>query len=330
MSGLLTILIMSILLGVGSFSVGMLPLSFVFSKSHLAMLSTLGTGLLLGAALGVIIPEGIESISVHHQDFLPTSKIAFSLLTGFTFMFLIEQFTSHSPSLPSIPLNSSGSSDVQFDVDLGELERQEGVGVETAGHISALDTSKRSAGVETQPKRSERAYPLTLGLVMHGIADGLALGVSALSNTETDLSFVVFLALIIHKAPTALALTTSLLSTTLPRSECKKHVAFFSASTPFGALVSYGLFYFLEAGGEGDWTGTALLISGGTFLYVATVLQPVLHTSQTQSVPSEDKLISKFTRALLMIVGMFLPFVFGALLGPGHGHVVTQGSIGHS
>lgn len=65
----------------------------------------------------------------------------------------------------------------------------------------------------------------------------------------------------IFEAPTALALTTSLLSTALPRSECKKHVAFFSVATPFGALVSYGLFSFLEAGGEGDWTGTALLLS---------------------------------------------------------------------
>lgn len=72
---------------------------------------------------------------------------------------------------------------------------------------------------------------------------------------------VVIIHTIFDEAPTALALTTSLLSTALPRSECRKHIAFFSASTPFGALVSYGLFSFLEAGGEGDWTGTALLIS---------------------------------------------------------------------
>lgn len=142
-------------------------------------------------------------------------------------------------------------------------------------------------------------------------------------------------------APTALALTTSLLSTALPRSECKKHIAFFSASTPFGALVSYGLFSFLEAGGEGDWTGVALLISvsildlifctvlinmsvgkkGGTFLYVATVLQPVSHASQaTPTVSSEDKDMSKLTRSLLMVIGIFLPFMIGALFGHGHSH----------
>jgi len=328
MSGLITVLLMSFLLGVGSFSVGMLPLFFVFSKSHLTKLSTLGTGLLLGAALGVIIPEGIESISAHHQGSLPTTKIALSLLTGFTFMFLIEQFTSHSHPLPSIALNSSRPLDVHFDVDLGELERQESVELATPIHTSGASSPDPDA--ENQTKRPERAYPLTLGLVMHGLADGLALGVSALGNTETDLSLVVFLALIIHKAPTALALTTSLLSTALPRSECKKHIAIFSASTPFGALVSYGLLSFLQAGGEGDWTGTALLVSGGTFLYVATVLQPVSHTSDSHSMPSEEKEMNKITRALLMVMGMFIPFLIGTLLGHGHGHGVAQGAAEHS
>lgn len=77
MSGILRVLIMSGLLGFGSFGVGILPLSFNFSslcsiicvrsisslidmahlESSLDKFSTLGTGLLLGTALGVIIPE---------------------------------------------------------------------------------------------------------------------------------------------------------------------------------------------------------------------------------------------------------------------------------
>ena len=85
MSGLITIMFMSTLLGLGSFSVGILPLFCNFSstlsfsldgailkehvESHLAKLSTLGTGLLLGAALGVIIPE-----YVHHNPFAKLSN----------------------------------------------------------------------------------------------------------------------------------------------------------------------------------------------------------------------------------------------------------------
>ncbi|KZP18895.1 Zinc/iron permease [Athelia psychrophila] len=316
MSGLFTILLMSTCLGLGCFTVGMLPLFFVFSKIHLTRLSILGTGLLLGAALGVIIPEGIETLSKSHPSALPTSRIALSLLTGFTFMLLIEQFTSHDthsshPDVPAISVTSPRAT-THFDINLSRLENGPDV---TERFRPDLDTATFG-----EPRRSERAYPLTLGLTVHGLADGLALGVSALERTESDLSFVVFLALVIHKAPTVLALTTSLLSSSLPRAECKKHVAFFSASTPLGALVSYALFSFLGAGGNGELSGTALLISGGTFLYVATVLQPISHTSA----PSEEKEVNKLTRALLMVAGMFLPFAIGAVLGHGHEHSRTD------
>jgi len=72
----LQLLIMSAVLAAACYGVGTLPLSFSFSsmfphdirrkriftsflESHLQRLSVLGTGLLLGAALGVIIPEYI-------------------------------------------------------------------------------------------------------------------------------------------------------------------------------------------------------------------------------------------------------------------------------
>jgi len=42
--------------------------------------------------------------------------------------------------------------------------------------------------------------------------------------------------------------------------------------------------------------------------------------------PAED--MSKFTRAALMVTGMFLPFAIGALLGHGHGHgSVTKNTL---
>ena len=57
MTGIWNILLMSIILGVTSFGIGILPLFFSFSRTRIAYLSTVGTGLLLGAALGIIIPE---------------------------------------------------------------------------------------------------------------------------------------------------------------------------------------------------------------------------------------------------------------------------------
>lgn len=207
-------------------------------------------------------------------------------------MLVIEQLLSphshsHGAHLPvpnksSQASTSSSSARVEFDVELGELERAEGITPEPV-HVPSIP----SASPEAQSR--SRAYPLTFGLVIHALADGLALGSSALSGggSETGsqanapffsgLSIVVFLALIIHKgifsslcnesvtklsvAPTALALTTSLLTIGLPRSECKRHIAVFSASTPVGALVTYLLLTLFSTGSPGNWPGTALLVS---------------------------------------------------------------------
>lgn len=138
------------------------------------------------------IYRGIETLAESHPLSLPTSKIALSLLTGFTFMLLVEQFTSHShphSELPTISVTSP-KSPLHFDIDLEELAQ---------GHDLRADAGNQTATVECESRRPERAYPLTLGLVMHGLADGLALGVSALDNTGSDLSLVVFFALVIHK-----------------------------------------------------------------------------------------------------------------------------------
>jgi zinc transporter 9 len=66
---------------------------------------------------------------------------------------------------------------------------------------------------------------------------------------------------LIVAAPTALALTTSLLGTELPPAACKRHIALFAASTPVGALLSYGLGSLVAGGVSGEWTGLGMLVS---------------------------------------------------------------------
>lgn len=60
-------------------------------------------------------------------------------------------------------------------------------------------------------------------------------------------------------APTTLALASSLLSMSLTRAECKRHIALFSAATPLGALAAYGAFTYF--GAKAEWTGLAILVS---------------------------------------------------------------------
>ena len=75
-----------------------------------------------------------------------------------------------------------------------------------SGIIDGID-----AGTSATRAARAKAYPLTLGLVFHSLADGLALGASALprpsgegkqAEAATQLSIVVFMALIVHKGKT--------------------------------------------------------------------------------------------------------------------------------
>ncbi|PPR02852.1 hypothetical protein CVT24_002330 [Panaeolus cyanescens] len=305
---MLSLVLMCVVLGASSLAVGMLPLTYAFSKTHLERLSIVGTGLLLGAALGVIIPEGLENISEANPKELPVNKIALSLVLGFLFMLFIEQVVaqdSHSHSgQGGLPKSRSNNSELEFDAELGDLDHN--------GRIS----EQRESGTPTLEAvgGKRRAFSLLLGLSMHGLADGLALGVASLSQTgSSTLSFVVFVALALHKAPTSLAFTTSLLSTSLSRDECRKYVAIFSSSTPVSALASYWLFTYFGTGSEQNLVGLALLASGGTFLYVATVLQPVLSHGEA---PGDMR---PATRVFFIAIGMLVPVALGAMFSD-HGH----------
>ncbi|GJE88525.1 zinc/iron permease [Phanerochaete sordida] len=307
MSGLVGLLTMAAVLGVGSFAIGMLPLAFTFSRLSIARLSSVGTGLLLGTALGVIIPEGVETISfVNSSSHFPTTTIALSLVGGFTIMLILERVIhKYSPDahghmpLPSADRNENVArafSRVEFDVELGELEREEG----------AEETLHQAP---EEPADTSKAWPLTLGLMVHALADGFALGASATSPVDRGMSITVFLALLVHKAPAVLALTTSLMTTSLPRADCRKHLALFSASTPVGALFVYGLLSVIRVNSESPWTGVCMLVSGGTFLYVATVLQP----GKAASEELDEKI-----RTAFVICGMFVPVLIGAVVGHDH------------
>lgn len=97
--------------------------------------------------------------------------------------------------------------------------------------------------------------------------------------------------------------------------------------------MTFTVFSFVGIGDKGDLTGLALLVSvcllfilyiiylvglfvsyiqGGTFLYVATVLQPVKRHSP---VPGEMRAT---TRVFIIILGMFIPLVFRLLFHHAH------------
>lgn len=148
----------------------------------------------------------------------PTMTVAISLLVGFMFMLVTEQLLlgAHSHSGPFITGSGSLSpkaSIVEFDADmeLGEVEGDSGRSPRSTAPRSASTSAQRPAipraatvdGFEITT--SGKGFTLTLGLVLHALSDGLALGSSIVSDTGSqELSLVVFTALIIHKGMEAI------------------------------------------------------------------------------------------------------------------------------
>jgi len=207
----------------------------------MSRLTALGSGLLLGAGLGIIIPEcvpsihsaipilscecnrGIEAIIETSESegssgrvHFPTTTVAISLLFGFMFMLVTEQLLpgAHSHSGPHILGSGSLSpkaSTVEFDADLelGDLEEDSARSPHPTTPRSPSSSAQRLAtpraitGDGFKVPISGKGFTLTLGLVLHALTDGLALGSSIVSDTGSqDLSLVIFAALIIHKGVT--------------------------------------------------------------------------------------------------------------------------------
>ncbi|XP_076640386.1 zinc/iron regulated transporter-related protein 102B isoform X1 [Colletes latitarsis] len=170
----------------------------------------------------------------------------------------------------------------------------------------------------------ERSVTATLGLVVHAAADGIALGAAA-TTSQADVELIVFLAIMLHKAPAAFGLVSFLLHEGVDRKRIGRNLLIFSFAAPCLALVTY-----FGIGKEGketlsnvNATGLAMLFSAGTFLYVATVhVLPELMTrnsNYTHLPTAENVTVSsglKVKEILVLVIGSFLP----ALITTGHHH----------
>ena len=129
--------------------------------------------------------------------------------------------TSANLTVPGRTADGPLSPNSEFDISLNELEEAEGIHAHDGRDSSELPILQRlggEAGVRngelTPAPDKKRAFPMTLGLVIHSLADGLALGASALprkgdegeATQNTQLSLVVFLAIIVHKGTSSLTL----------------------------------------------------------------------------------------------------------------------------
>ncbi|KAI0554964.1 Zinc/iron permease [Xylaria curta] len=190
------------------------------------------------------------------ENELPTFYIGLSMVLGFILMFLIDRLPRHAsenfqpPPPRHISLSNLGGSSLSTDEE------------ESEGFLGSLTPT---------PKQS-RSLATTTGLVIHAAADGIAMGASV-SSPDKKLGLIVFIAIMVHKAPAAFGLTSVLLKQGLSKRAARGHLIVFSLASPFGAWLTFILVSFLGGGGQGEvsqwWTGMLLLFSAGTFLYVA-------------------------------------------------------------
>jgi len=132
-----------------------------------------------------------------------------------------------------------------------------------------------------------------IGIGFHSILDGIAIG----AGTMMNLSFIIILAVTLHKFPAALALSSLLVK---GKEYTKKKILLsmfiFALATPVGALVAVFIFQ-----GVDDYVvATALGISAGTFLFIS--IGDLLPTVYEEHEKGYKNLVSLCLGTLVMII----------------------------
>ncbi|XP_058472322.1 zinc transporter ZIP9 [Solea solea] len=257
-----SISLLSLAMLVGCYVAGTIPLAVNFSEEKLKLITVLGAGLLCGTALAVIIPEGVHAL---YEEILEGAH------------------HSHGQAGSVEASEVKGEGDAALSVS-GKHEHSHEhlhacIGVSLVlGFVFMLlvDQIGSSHVHSTEDPESARAtsskITTTLGLVVHAAADGVALGAAA-STSQTSVQLIVFVAIMLHKAPAAFGLVSFLMHAGLERNRIRKHLLVFALAAPVLAMLTFlGLSQSSkEALSDINATGVAMLFSAGTFLYVATV-----------------------------------------------------------
>ena len=132
-----------------------------------------------------------------------------------------------------------------------------------------------------------------IGIGFHSILDGIAIG----AGTMMNLSFIIILAVTLHKFPAALALSSLLVK---GKEYTKKKILLsmfiFALATPVGALVAVFIFQ-----GVDDYVvATALGVSAGTFLFIS--IGDLLPTVYEEHEKGYKNLVSLCLGTLVMII----------------------------
>ncbi|XP_073683421.1 zinc transporter ZIP9 [Garra rufa] len=258
-----SISLLSLAMLVGCYVAGTIPLAVNFSEEKLKLVTVLGAGLLCGTALAVIIPEGVHALyeemleGAHHHGHgqVETEVSEQKVVEG-----VVGQSAEHGHDHGHEQLHAYIGVSLVLGFVFMLLVDQIG-----SSHMHSSDDPEAARNASSK-------VTTTLGLVVHAAADGVALGAAA-STSQTSVQLIVFVAIMLHKAPAAFGLVSFLMHAGLERNRIRKHLLVFALAAPVMAMLTYvGLSQSSkEALSDVNATGVAMLFSAGTFLYVATV-----------------------------------------------------------
>ena len=189
----------------------------------------------------------------------PHAYVGIAMIFGFILMYLIDQVPRHASA-------NAQAHQQPYHISLDNLAQ----GLHRPSPV--VQPGEQNGYLDSQPSaQTNRAFSTTVGLVIHAAADGIALGASS-STANMRLGFIIFVAIMVHKAPAAFGLTAVLLKQGLSKREARSHLIIFSLAAPAGALATWTIVRMLGQGRMGGeegtqwWTGILLLFSAGTFL----------------------------------------------------------------
>jgi len=340
MSESFTLTIFCLAMFFGSYLSGLVPLAFSLSESKMRYITVLGAGLLVGTALAVIIPEGVHALYLSEletnqlqtqHEFHSEHKVHGRHL---------NQLVEHDVKENLLPVDRGEKDDVLPPVHQHTADRPREF-ASVSGHKHS-DTTHSAIGVtlilgfvfmlvvdnfgsrlvhhhgtqildasgSTVMNKSKASWTTTLGLVVHAAADGIALG-AASAGSRFNVEMIVFVAIMLHKAPAAFGLVSFLISDGVDRKRIRRHLLAFALAAPLTAILTYvTLKNRIRDTYSVDSTGLAMLFSAGTFLFVATV--HVLPEVQSHYENRQFRAIE----LLILIIGCCFPII----LSMGHQH----------
>jgi zinc transporter 9 len=179
----------------------------------------------------------------HDKAGLPPAAnyIGLALLLGFVFMMVVDRIGSGEGHG-----HSHGQGDENQNTD------EEGVGHEDDVELEPLTASTQSGSTHSGSAHDEPAHVSShaspkvrsntdmamLGICVHAAVDGVALGAIS-SSANKSLEMVVFVAIMMHKAPAAFGIASFLLSKGKSKGEIVRMLLCFSVAAPATALLTY-------------------------------------------------------------------------------------------